>query len=243
MDETEALADRYLSHLGLGKPVYEPDGNVPPDFLVSGHIAVEVRRLNQNDPGADGPRGLEEDQIPLVQRMSRLLTSLGAPRAGRSWFVSYRLVRPLEPWKTLQAKVRQVLEDFATRSTSSSEPTDLGTALRISVHPASRVHPSMFVLGMFSDRDAGGWLLSEMERNLEMCIQEKTKKVQAFRAKYPVWWLVFVDHIGFPLGEEDRDVFSERVQVNHDWDRVVLVDPHDYTRTFDVQSQRKSGAG
>jgi hypothetical protein len=39
MDATEALAARYLESLGLGPVVYEPDGNVPPDFLLGDRVA------------------------------------------------------------------------------------------------------------------------------------------------------------------------------------------------------------
>jgi len=48
MDSSETLAKEYLRFLGYTDIIYEPDGNIPPDFLVNGRIAVEVRRLNQN---------------------------------------------------------------------------------------------------------------------------------------------------------------------------------------------------
>jgi hypothetical protein len=234
MDDTEAIAEKYLAQLGLGTPVYEPDGNVPPDFSLGRHIAVEVRRLNQNDQTAERPRGLEKDQIPLLHRMRRLLASLGPPRAGRSWLVSFRIRRPLEPWKTLEPELRRLLEEFAAQTASRVEPADLGSSLRLRVHPASSPHREMFVLGSYTDRDSGGWLLAEMERNLTLCIRDKTCKIQPYRAKYREWWLVFIDHIGFGLRGYERDVFDERIRVQHDWDRVVLIDPHDHTWAFDV---------
>ena len=67
MDETVLLADRDLRSLELGPVVYEPDGNVPPDFAIDGSIAVEVRRLNQNYEEPDGAEGLEELRIPLLR--------------------------------------------------------------------------------------------------------------------------------------------------------------------------------
>ncbi len=47
MNRDERIVEGYLNSLNLGKAVYEPDGKVPPDFLVDGRIAIEVRRLNQ----------------------------------------------------------------------------------------------------------------------------------------------------------------------------------------------------
>jgi hypothetical protein len=51
----EELAQHYLVSLGLGQVVYEPEPNLPPDFLINGTVAVEVRRLNQNEITAGGP--------------------------------------------------------------------------------------------------------------------------------------------------------------------------------------------
>lgn len=39
----------YLSSLQLGPTVFEPDGKNPPDFLIAGRIAVEARRLNEDE--------------------------------------------------------------------------------------------------------------------------------------------------------------------------------------------------
>ena len=70
---SEALVETYLKGLGQIDVHYELDGNVPPDFLVDGRIAVEVRRLNQNHDGGSGsgPRGLEEAAIPLWRGSAR----------------------------------------------------------------------------------------------------------------------------------------------------------------------------
>ncbi|MDO9271654.1 MAG: hypothetical protein Q7T94_01375 [Rugosibacter sp.] len=66
MDDSERLAEKYLLALNCGEVVFEPDGNIPPDFSVDARIGVEVRRLNQNYEKSDGSiEGLEELAIPL----------------------------------------------------------------------------------------------------------------------------------------------------------------------------------
>jgi len=45
MNDSERAISEYLDSLRIGGVQYEPDGNVPPDFLVDGRIAVEARRL------------------------------------------------------------------------------------------------------------------------------------------------------------------------------------------------------
>jgi len=42
MKQEEKWVEEYLTHRGFRDIVYEPDGNVPPDFLVNGKIANEV---------------------------------------------------------------------------------------------------------------------------------------------------------------------------------------------------------
>ena len=82
MDVTERQVFEYLSSKGFKNIAYEPDGNVPPDFLVDGRIAVEVRRLNEHDDFETDPRGLEEVAIPLNAKFLRLLASFGPPTDG-----------------------------------------------------------------------------------------------------------------------------------------------------------------
>jgi len=69
MRREESRAEAYLHSLNLGYVVFEPRGNVTPDFLVDGRIAVEVRRLNQSYVHQGELRGIEEDSIPLSSRL------------------------------------------------------------------------------------------------------------------------------------------------------------------------------
>jgi hypothetical protein len=81
-------------------------------------------------------------------------------------------------------------------------------------------------LGGFSDHDSGGWIIPELEKNIRICAREKTEKIAGVRARYPEWWLILVDHIGY--GQE------EHLSVEHDWDRVVLISPVRPEIGFDV---------
>src|SRR5882762_8813042 len=112
MDEGEQIASKYLRHLGFENIIHEPDGNVTPDFLVNNRIAVEVRRLNQNEIIDSGHRGLEVTAIPLMMKFNKLLSSLGTGGPGQSWFVRYTFARPLPRWARLQKAMREQLTAF-----------------------------------------------------------------------------------------------------------------------------------
>lgn len=235
MDATEKLVDDHLKHRGYTDVVYEPDGNIPPDFLVNGTIAVEVRRLNQNHSDGVATKGLEEVAIPLWNKVKVLLASMGPPTDDESWFVHFRFTRPVEQWKTLEPKLRAGLEAFSKASVKSRTIAASGQGFELEVFcRTSKSHSNMFVMAGGSDQESGGWLLSEMESNINYCASQKSRKIKKVRSKYPQWWLALVDHIGYGLGDFDRDMFRDQVSIQHDWDKIILIDPRDHRRSFEI---------
>jgi hypothetical protein len=100
--KSDQWAYEYLVDRGFANIVYEPNGNVSPDFVVEGLIAVEARRLNQNKESANRLHGLEELWKPLQTTVTTVIESMGAPIAGSSWFVQYSFKRPLPERKDLK---------------------------------------------------------------------------------------------------------------------------------------------
>jgi len=224
MRREEELAQRYLVSLRLGQVIYEPEPNLPPDFLIDGTVAVEVRRLNQNEITESGDRrGLEETHIPFTMRFKKLLSSLGPPRNGMSWFVTYRIQRPLTPWEGLRPMVKECLLTFLENPLA--EPIQVDDNLEIGFYTASNPHPTAFVLGGGSDGDSGGSVVHEMLKNLRLCVAEKTLRIAPHRYKYSTWWLLLVDYIGHGLGEYDQQMLIEHWDVEHDWDKIIIVSP------------------
>jgi hypothetical protein len=235
MDESEKTAHDYFSHRGFANIVYEPDGNIPPDLLLDRSIAVEVRRLNQNYFDATGVQGLEQVAIPLWQKLKSLLASMGPATASESWFVHFRYGRPVEPWRTLEPKLRAGLSNFMASSSKGRAIVATGQGFELEILcRTSNPHATMFVMAGCSDKESGGWLLSEMETNIRYCASEKARKIAKVRPKYATWWLALVDHIGYALDDFDREVFREQVSVQHSWDKIILIDPRDHTRGFEI---------
>lgn len=160
MDESEQLVEKYLLALSRGAVVFEPDGNIPPDFSLDGSIAVEVRRLNQNYERPDGSmEGLEELAIPLWQRLQRVLPTLGSSINGETWFVRMDFRRPVGPWNPLQAKIKHALLSFM-RSTSRTPTTiKIDKNFELALFRAAKEQESFFLLGESNDDDSGGWVM------------------------------------------------------------------------------------
>jgi hypothetical protein len=237
MDASERLAEQYLLNLGVGAVLFEPDGNIPPDFSVGGHIGVEVRRLNQNYIYTDGKtEGLEESAIPLWQRMKKFLHAIGPSINGESWFVGIDFRRPIDPWRSLEVKIRRELVAFMQSSTRSARTIQITPNFELDLLRASKDHGEFFLLGASSDNDSGGWIMSEVEKNLRLCILEKERKIAPYRNKYSAWWLVLADHIDYSMEPEDRQVFRTEVMpsITHFFDKIVFVDPTNHQNTFEV---------
>ena len=234
MNHSEKLVFEYLTARGFSNIIYEPDGNVPPDFVIDGRIAVEVRRLNENEKTATGYRGLEEVSKPLTALIKKALVATGPPRYGISWFVSYSYRRPLPPWRQLDKELRKELREI-------SEQPDLGTRrvrvdkLRLSFTRASELHPHLLVLGSWSDYDSGGFVISDIAHNLRICMAEKSLKTSKVVSRYPEWWLALVDRIGYgDLDEDDRKQLRKLVRLDRPWSKIILVNTLSPSNGFEM---------
>jgi len=221
MDRSEAQALEFLKTRGFNDPVYEPDGNVPPDFGC-GRVAVEVRRLNQHD---ESGRGLEVSAIPLVTKFRKLLASLGPPSQA-SWFVTFQYRRPVEDWRSLSIKIKAALRGFRDNPIDEPIRIPISDSFSLSIIRASQPHHSCFVHGGQTDHNSGGWIAAEIIRNLSIVIPEKTRKVEPFHSKYLEWWLILIDHIGYAhLDAHELEAIRQSVVRPAEWAKIFLVDP------------------
>lgn len=226
MNDSERTIHHYLTTLRLGEVRYEPDGNVPPDFLIDGRIAVEARRLNQNEEISGSFRGLEVTSTPLHSLVTKVLADSGPAAGGHSWFVMYTVWRPLPPWRELEALLRAAVLEFSQRL--NDPPLDMRPhqSLRLRFFAASEPHDTLLVLGGSSDHDSGGFVVAELVRNLELCIPEKTRKIEVVRHKYTEWWLAFEDRIAYgALDANDAAQLRSMLRVSHGFHKILLVNP------------------
>jgi len=235
MDTSERTVEQYLMSLSIGRVEYEPDGNVPPDFLVDSRIAVEVRRLNQNEELDGGYRGLEVTAKPLDAIVTKILGESGPPPGPNSWFVLYTAWRPLPPWKSIEAMLRSAVHEFREQLDNPPAEMRLARGLRLRFLPASERHETLLVLGGSTDHDSGGFVVAELIRNLRFCIPEKDEKIAKYRHKYPEWWLAFEDRIGYgALDESDVSALRRELAVSHQFQRVLLVNPLAAHRAIEI---------
>ena len=90
------------------------------------------------------------------------------------------------------------------------------------------------MFGGYTDGDSGGFVLSELDRKIRICVAEKTKKISRARERYPHWWLVLVDRVGYGLSDSDREQLRQLVQLDHSWNKIILVNPLDATHGYEL---------
>jgi hypothetical protein len=221
MKVDERIVEGNLRSLQIGEVVYEPDGKVPPDFLVGGRVAVEARRLNQHYEVEGSLRGLEQDTIPLRQRLENLLAEIRHVKPG-TWFVMFNFRRPLADWKLLRQKLKDALHAFLEQPSDQIWRIEIVRGFTITTIPATLVESRSFLIGGYTDGDAGGWVVAELIRNMSAYIAEKSKKAAPYLCRYPEWWLVFVDYIGQESEAADVRTHITRAEP---WAKVLVLNP------------------
>lgn len=231
MDAAEKIVNRLLTDMGFKRIEFEPDGNIPPDFVIDGKVAIEVRRLNQIHDDGSGPRGLSEVSISLTHRVEKLLKSIESNHQG-AWWVSFGFRRPVPPWRELEPQLRDALEAFILSPNKCSERIFDMPYANVEVLEASIPLERFFMLGSIRDYQAGGWVIAEFLKSINHCIDVKTQKIAAVRHKYAEWWLALVNDTGMVLDVNDRDQLLE-VLPPHGWDKVLIVTASDPPRYFE----------
>lgn len=233
MNIDEEIAERYLRSLGYTDIVYEPDGNIPPDFLLNGVTAIEVRKLNQHHVINGITKPLEEVEYKLIPMLDKMLNDFNGGAHESSAFVCITYSRPVGKIRERIKEIKKILVSHLPQITQKAE-YKISENIHIELLPASERHDSAYILGAMPDMDAGGFVVSEIYSNLKIVLEEKTRKIAMYKHKYKEWWLVLIDYIGHSLRERDVVQLKELPVITNGWDKVILVSPQENTHGFEI---------
>lgn len=225
----EQIVMDCLIHQGFTDLKYEPDGNVPPDIVPNGNIAIEVRRLNQNTPTEDGLEGLEQSEYAVHSLMKSLMDKFPLQPGVNGAFVGYHIKRPLLPLKQLKKEVQKILTSHLS-IINTRKKYHIGNNFELELFPATDQLDKLYKYGMSSDNNSGGFVISLIHENIKLILEEKERKVNNFKLRYPHWWLGLVDNIGYVIDKYDLTQLYQMPKLNTSFDRILLVSPLDPTR-------------
>ena len=220
MNDDEETIKKHLESIGYKDPVFEPNGNIPPDFLIDGKIAVEVRRLNQQT-------ALEEDWHSLTDKINDLCLEIQDAEQQNSAFITVKFKRPLN---VSTKDIREILEKHLPHIDEEIS-YQLRDNLKINIKPTSNRLENVYYLGKSIDRDRDGYVLSNLCENLKFIIPEKADKIALHQHKYQTWWLALVDHIDHvSIDNEELDLLQEPPIDKGPFEKILLVSPLDSKR-------------
>lgn len=223
MNRDEALANAWLSAQGFGNLVYEPDGNVPPDFTIDGRIAVEVRRLNQHHYFGARAEGLEQLAVPLWRSLQGAVAAFTKPGNNRSHWVALDYRRPSIDGAKTKDLLRRSLGVFLTGTNRSPARLEINHNLAIDLFPSRVVDGRPFRLAGSLDSDGGGMAVEMYADNLSLCLAEKNQKIKPYLGRYDEWWLLLVDSMGWGLADYEVVELRQCLGPKKEFSRVLLV--------------------
>ena len=209
---------------GYTKIDYEPDGNVPPDILLNDEIAIEVRRLNQNQVSGNEFKGLEQDEYAIHGLLKKVMEDVSDKTFDKSAFVGYFFGRPLPEKKEVKKIVSQILESHKPIINQPKE-YEVADNFKIRIIPSTQKLQNQYQYGMSGDNDSGGFVVGLIYDNLKLIVAEKEGKVKNYKSRYPEWWLAVVDTIGYGLTDLDAEQFYDLPKITSQFDRILLVSP------------------
>ncbi len=216
----------------------------PPDYVVEGRYAVEVRRLNRM--GEDWGKPLESWEKALEKTLQKVLAGFGPPTEGKVVYVDYDYpYRPPPPaQKEFEREAREALESVEPPVNSLLKlKLECGVRLLLSPPVPAKSATTKYMVNDVSVATAdSGWVLSELREHIPRCIKEKSRRVRGKDRVhcYSEWWLVLVDHIEYAgqLEESELEDLREAVQFKDFWKRVVIISPENPEQFYDLVAER-----
>jgi hypothetical protein len=222
MNQDESIAEKYLKQ--LGKVEFEPDGNIPPDFVLDNNIAIEVRRLNQQYRENGESKGLEEVSIPLRQTVMSILSQhhvSDTDRENRYW-LALCYARNVPRYNELKKAVTMSIQDFEASGEALPFRYQLTETVELVFIAKAGNTDQKYSLGFFLDRDSGGLVVDMYVAEINYCANEKSQKISPYQTRYLYWWLLLVDHIELFDNYSKTDILAG-ISKPSNIDKVIVI--------------------
>lgn len=217
------------------------DGEGPPDFVVGGCVAVEVRRLNWM---MGEKKGFEEIERPCRKTLKKVLKNVGPPPSGNRVQVDFNCPCPPPDKAVVEREVGRAVKEYSESMTAAldsgrspmadRERLDCGMEIKYSPYvprsgPTDDTSINKFESVNFHLVVPGlGLVVRDSIANINRCIKDKNKKIKSNFHCYRKWWLVLVDNtIMVPptLDEDEWKQIRNGLVKTDRWSRIVVVGP------------------
>jgi hypothetical protein len=229
----EQVAIDYFHFKGYTDIVHEPDGNIPPDLLINGSIAVEVRRLNQFKIINGIKHPLEDLEFNLMPRVRKMIKTYDSKPSQMTSYVSVGFKRPLAVNKLLLEEIKKVFNHHL-HSLDQQLNYLIGDNLEIRFRPTTKFYNKPFVWASQYDRDGGGSVVANILDSLAIIIKDKEEKILPYKSRYSTWWLAVNDKIGYGIDENDLSQLASVFNIETFFERIIFISPFDATHGMEL---------
>jgi len=224
MKPEEISVDKFLRNRYGENVLFEPDGNVPPDFVVNSTCAVEVRRLNQQFFSEEKIEGLEQLSFPLYHVLKEVLASFDSQYNGKSYWVFVDYKRPLDKnIREIKSDLQNSLKTIIQTDLSLPYMLQVNKKIKLWLYSSDPVKGQVFRFGGEDDGDAGGWVVPVYIENIRHCITEKSSKIKQYKLRYKEWWLYLVDFMELGLDQEVVKEMKSAISDLGEFNKVAVV--------------------
>ena len=222
MNYDETIVRDFLFTIGYQNIKYEPDGQVPPDFLLNNEIAIEVRRLNQHYTKEAIPEPLEKLEYSLIPKIISIIDNFKSSNFNVTKAVIIRFHRPIVNKKEIIDKFKKLIE-VEYSGNDEEKRFQLSNNFSIRFTPLKKKYDTPFILGTINDLDRACLVVAEMYKNLNIVVAEKQQKILPHHKKYKIWWLAVVDKIGYNYESSDIQQMHELPKIKNIFDKILIV--------------------
>ena len=225
MNRDEKIVFDFLKKTDGSNVVFEPNGNIPPDFIINSKIAIEVRRLNQHFFSKGKSEGLETLYFQLFGAFKEVLVPFDPIFSGKSYWVFLEFQRPFRKSIKIVIKEMQTALSYFINSNYVSLPhaIQINESIELEIYDSSPIKRKIFRPGGSIDSDSGGFVVSTYLENIHHCIINKSEKIKFEKDKYKFWHLFLVDHLNLGLDFQDINDVKKMVDTLGEFDKVVLL--------------------
>jgi len=235
MKPEEIIAKKYLEQHESGVLVYEPDGKIPPDFSLNSIIGIEVRRLNKNIFINNTYEDLDIKTRGLYLAIDEVLKSFDSQYSGKSFFVNYTLKRPFRRIFDIKRDLKKQLQVFLDQAVNPPVTLHIPINLEIEIVSGTPVSGRTFRRGGGMDDDEDSWVIHSYVTNVNLCISEKNKKIEKYKARYKEWWLLLVDRVQSYPDKADLDEIGKHINDLGNFNRLCVINPLTLDLMIDIR--------
>ncbi len=235
MNSDELIVKHFLEERDHEVREHPLGKNSPPDLLVDGEIAIEVRRLNLHIDTPTGPRPLEHDHHRLIGHLETLFKSFDR-ESDSHWHVIASFKRPIGDWKKLKPKVNNACDRALQRKSHKDKlfSEKISNGLELTFIRSSSPLNQTFSLDIPNDTDEGCLIYESISKNLKLCLKEKSSKIMPVVDKYSIWWLALVDHIDYCLSKDEWHSVCQQITDKSPWRKILIVSPLNRTNFIEI---------